>query len=71
MIYSSHREPAVADKILNYAREVIKETFPHHGRSSILSYEQEDVATIVGWNEMIGMLPPTGDHVSNLQSIEF
>lgn len=35
-----------------------------------MSYEQEDVATIVGWNEKIGTLPPTGDHVSNLQSIE-
>ena len=65
MIYSSHRDPIVADEILNYTHEVIKETLPHHDRSSILSYEQEDIATIVGWNEMIGTLPPKGDHVSS------
>ena len=66
MIYSSHRDPTVADQILNYTHEVIKETLPHHKTSAILSYEQESIATIVGWNEMIGTLPPTGDHVSEI-----
>lgn len=68
----SYRKSTVSDKILiiNYNHEVIKKTFPYHERSFILFYEQEDVATIVGWNEMIGILPPTGNHVSNLQLIE-
>ena len=55
----------MADEILKHARETIKKTFPQHNSSSILSYEQENTATIVGWNEMKGTLPPREDHVSN------
>ena len=55
----------MADKILKHARETIKKTFPQHDKSTILSNKEEDKATIVGWNEMKGTLPPREDHVSN------
>jgi len=54
----------VVDEIRQKAHEVIKKTFPYHERSFILSYDKENAATIVGWNEMKGTLPPKEDHVS-------
>ena len=55
----------MADEILKHAWETIKKTFPQHHSSSILSYEQENTAIVVGWNEMKGTLPPREDHVSS------
>ena len=55
----------MADEILKHARETIKKIFSQHHTCTIFSYKQEKTATIVGWNEMKGTLPPREDHVSN------
>jgi len=61
---SSHRNHSLAKGILNSTHWMIKDEFPHHERSYILDFVEENTAMIVGWNEITSNLPPRGDHVS-------